>query len=64
MDAITRIERTLDSLINRAEAPGCPPRLAAAMSHAVFANDLIAIKKGPAHLAPTPVLSRETNQKL
>ena len=36
MDAITRIERTLDSLINRAEAPGCPPRLAAAMRHAVF----------------------------
>ena len=33
---MARIERTLDSLIGRAEVPGCPPRLAAAMRHAVF----------------------------
>ncbi len=36
MDTMTRIERTLISVVGRAEAPGCPPRLAAAMHHAVF----------------------------
>jgi len=36
MGAMTRIERTLISVVGRAEAPGCPPRLAAAMRHAVF----------------------------
>lgn len=36
MDAVARIERTLNAAIERAEAPGAPPRLAAAMRHAVF----------------------------
>jgi geranylgeranyl diphosphate synthase type II len=36
MDVITRIERSLETLIGSAQAPGCPPRLAAAMRHAVF----------------------------
>jgi geranylgeranyl diphosphate synthase type II len=36
MDAGTRIERTLTNALARADAPGCPPRLAAAMRHAVF----------------------------
>jgi geranylgeranyl diphosphate synthase type II len=36
MDGVTRIERTLDAAISRAEAAGAPPRLAAAMRHAVF----------------------------
>ena len=36
MDAITRIERSLNAAIVRAEAPGCPPQLAAAVKHAVF----------------------------
>jgi geranylgeranyl diphosphate synthase, type II len=36
MDAITRIERTLDASLAQAEAPGGPPLLAAAMRHAVF----------------------------
>ncbi len=36
MDAITRIERTLNASLARAEAPGGPPLLAAAMRHAVF----------------------------
>ena len=36
MDVMTRIERSLLSAVGRAEAPGCPPRLAAAMRHAVF----------------------------
>jgi len=36
MDAITRIERTLDASLARAEVPGGPPLLAAAMRHAVF----------------------------
>ena len=36
MDALTRIERTLTAAVARAEQPGCPPRLAAAMHHAVF----------------------------
>jgi geranylgeranyl diphosphate synthase, type II len=36
MDATTRIERVLTIAIARACAPGCPPRLADAMRHAVF----------------------------
>ena len=36
MDAVTRIERTLSAAIGLAEGPGCPPRLAQAMRHAVF----------------------------
>ena len=36
MDAITRIERALNAALDRAEGPGAPPRLAAAMRHAVF----------------------------
>ncbi len=36
MDAVTRIERALASTVRRTEGPGCPPRLAAAMRHAVF----------------------------
>jgi geranylgeranyl diphosphate synthase type II len=36
MDPLTRIERSLATSIARAERPGCPPRLAAAMRHAVF----------------------------
>src|SRR3954451_10530150 len=36
MDASTRIELALTVALTRAEAPGCPPRLAAAMRHAVF----------------------------
>ena len=36
MDVMTRIERTLTASVARAEAPGCPPLLAAAMRHAVF----------------------------
>jgi geranylgeranyl diphosphate synthase type II len=36
MDGVTRIERSLDVAIARAEAAGAPPRLAAAMRHAVF----------------------------
>ncbi len=36
MDAMTRIERTLSSAVGRADASGCPPRLAEAMRHAVF----------------------------
>jgi geranylgeranyl diphosphate synthase type II len=36
MDATSRIEQALHSAINRADIPGCPPRLAAAMRHAVF----------------------------
>lgn len=36
MDAITRIERTLNASLAEAEAPGGPPLLAAAMRHAVF----------------------------
>ncbi len=33
---MTRIERTLISSVGRANAPGCPPGLSAAMHHAVF----------------------------
>jgi geranylgeranyl diphosphate synthase type II len=36
MDPMARIERALTAAIARAERPGCPPRLAAAMRHAVF----------------------------
>jgi geranylgeranyl diphosphate synthase type II len=36
MDGVTRIERGLDAAIARAEGAGAPPRLAAAMRHAVF----------------------------
>lgn len=36
MDAKTRIERALNTALAGAEAPGCPPRLAAALRHAVF----------------------------
>jgi geranylgeranyl diphosphate synthase type II len=36
MDAITRIERTLTASLVKAEGPGGPPLLAAAMHHAVF----------------------------
>jgi geranylgeranyl diphosphate synthase type II len=33
---MSRIERTLSNAVGRAEAANCPPRLAAAMHHAVF----------------------------
>lgn len=36
MSASARIEAALDVALVRAEQPGCPPRLAAAMRHAVF----------------------------
>ena len=36
MEPVLRIERSLQAAIGRADAPGCPPRLAAAMRHAVF----------------------------
>ena len=36
MDVASRIEQTLTTAIARAEVPGCPPRLAAAMRYAVF----------------------------
>jgi geranylgeranyl diphosphate synthase, type II len=36
MDAMTRIERALTGSMARADAPGAPPGLAAAMRHAVF----------------------------
>jgi geranylgeranyl diphosphate synthase, type II len=36
MEAFNRIEQALQTAIARAEVPGCPPRLAAAMHHAVF----------------------------
>ena len=36
MDAVTRIEQALQTAIGRADVPGCPPRLAAAIRHAVF----------------------------
>src|SRR3954465_8460713 len=36
MDAATRIELALTVGVTRAEAPGCPPRLGAALRHAVF----------------------------
>lgn len=36
MDAASRIEQALQGAIARADVPGCPPRLAEAMRHAVF----------------------------
>ena len=36
MDVMTRIERALTLAVARADGPGCPPLLAAAMRHAVF----------------------------
>jgi geranylgeranyl diphosphate synthase type II len=36
MDAMTRIEQALIAAVARAEVGGCPPRLAAAVQHAVF----------------------------
>ena len=36
MDTLARIEEALVAAIATTEAPGCPPRLAAAMRHAVF----------------------------
>jgi geranylgeranyl diphosphate synthase type II len=36
MDATTRIERALATAMAHAGAPGCPPRLAAAVRHALF----------------------------
>lgn len=36
METLTRIEQALQATIATGEAPGCPPRLAAAMRHAVF----------------------------
>ena len=36
MDGVTRIERSLEGAVARAEAVGAPPRLTAAMRHAVF----------------------------
>jgi geranylgeranyl diphosphate synthase, type II len=36
MDATTRIEQALADAISRAEGPGCPPKLAAAIRYAVF----------------------------
>jgi len=36
MDSTTRIEQALAQALASADGPGCPPRLAAAMRHAVF----------------------------
>ena len=36
MDTTTRIEQALHAAVATGETPGCPPRLAAAMRHAVF----------------------------
>ncbi|MGE4241278.1 polyprenyl synthetase family protein [Ramlibacter sp.] len=36
MKAITRIEQSLAAVIATTEAPGCPPKLAGAIQHAVF----------------------------
>ena len=36
MDAMTRIEQALSATVARAEGPGCPPKLAAAIRYAVF----------------------------
>ncbi len=36
MDALARTEKALQAAVTRAEANGCPPRLAAAVRHAVF----------------------------
>ncbi len=36
MDAVSRIEAALNSALQRADGPPCPPRLMAAMQHSVF----------------------------
>jgi geranylgeranyl diphosphate synthase type II len=36
MDIVARIEQTLDAAVATGEAPGCPPRFAAALRYAVF----------------------------
>ena len=36
MDATARIEQTLEAMIARAETPGSPPQLGAALRYAVF----------------------------
>ncbi len=36
MDALSRIEQALNAAVSQAEAPGCPPRLAAALRDSVF----------------------------
>ena len=36
MDPMARIERALQAALARGDTPGCPPRLVAAMRHAVF----------------------------
>jgi geranylgeranyl diphosphate synthase type II len=36
MDAVNRIEQALQAAVSRAEVPGCPASLSAAMRHAVF----------------------------
>ena len=36
MKAITRIEQSLAAALAMGEAPGCPPKLAGAVRHAVF----------------------------
>jgi geranylgeranyl diphosphate synthase type II len=36
MDAVSRIEKALNAAVALAEGPGCPPKLGAAMRHAVF----------------------------
>ncbi len=36
MDIVQRIDRALDSALNKAAGPGAPPKLAEAMRHAVF----------------------------
>ncbi len=36
MEPVVRIERSLQAAIGRSDSSGCPPRLAAAMRHAVF----------------------------
>jgi len=36
MDSMARIEEALQAAVTAVEAPGCPPRLAAAVRHAVF----------------------------
>jgi len=36
MDAVSRIETALNSALQRADGPSCPPKLIAAMQHSVF----------------------------
>lgn len=38
MKTMTRIEQALATAISNGEAPGCPPKLAGAIRHAVFAG--------------------------